>query len=125
MRVKNLAKEIKLHLSDEKRKRIRQGIIPGNSKTLWDSVKLAKDMNIDELPTEMHLDNEKIEEEDIADAFADFFENKIKDLLEEISIDDEVYNGERKIHTTCYNFMTSPNIEEAIRSLKIKKLGRV
>ena len=47
IRIKNLATEIKQHYNNTKRKKVRQGIIPGNSKTLWDSVRIAKDQNIE------------------------------------------------------------------------------
>ena len=46
MLLKNLTIDIKQHYNNLKRKKVRQGIIPGNSETLWDSVRLAKDQNI-------------------------------------------------------------------------------
>ena len=39
--------EIKSHFTNEKRNKVRQGIKPGNNKTLWEAVKIAKDQNID------------------------------------------------------------------------------
>ena len=45
---------IKQHNSNEKRKCVRQGIKPDNNKSLWEAVKIAKDINIDCLPKIMH-----------------------------------------------------------------------
>ena len=36
-----------------KRRRVRKGIIPGNSKSLWKAVNIAKDVNSNEIPTKM------------------------------------------------------------------------
>ena len=44
-RVKNLTKKIKVHYIEEKRRKVRRGIVPGNSKSLWRAVNRAKDMN--------------------------------------------------------------------------------
>ena len=42
-RVKNLTKKIKVHYIEEKRRKVRRGIVPGNSKSLWRAVNQAKD----------------------------------------------------------------------------------
>jgi hypothetical protein len=42
--------EIKNHFVSIKRNNVRRGIIPGNIKTLWDAVNIAKDRNIEDLP---------------------------------------------------------------------------
>ena len=57
-RLKNLSVEIKHHFINEKRTKVRQGMKPGNNKTLWDAVKIAKDLNIEELPDQMHLNGQ-------------------------------------------------------------------
>ena len=40
-RVKNLNAEIRTYFHGQKKKKVRKGIIPGNSKSLWDAVKIA------------------------------------------------------------------------------------
>ena len=53
--------------------------------------------------------------------FADFFENKISNLLANVVIDPGVYNGTRKLQLSQNtNFMTSTNIRKAIKSIKMK-----
>ena len=39
--------------------RVNSGILPGNSKSLWDAVKIAKDQNNPSLPENMTLNNIK------------------------------------------------------------------
>ena len=47
IRVKELDKAIRNHFRLEKRKKVRKGIVPGNSASLWKAVNLAKDLGID------------------------------------------------------------------------------
>ena len=77
MRIKNLNIEIKNHFVTLKKKKVRLGLIPGNSNSLWTSVKIAKDLNIQSIPSKITLDNVQINEAEIPDAFASFFKNKI------------------------------------------------
>ena len=41
IRIKSLNFEIKTHFYSDKRKKVRSKILPGNSKSLWDAVKVA------------------------------------------------------------------------------------
>ena len=43
-RINNISQEIKQHYREEKKKAVRKNIIPGNSKSLWDAVKVAKNI---------------------------------------------------------------------------------
>ena len=45
-RLKNISIEIKRHFTNETKHKVRQGIKPGNNKTLWDALKIAKDQNV-------------------------------------------------------------------------------
>ena len=119
-KLKSLDKEIKHSLSFEKTKHVRQGILPGNSKTLWNSVKKAKNMNINSLPEDLTINQIPINLNELPDAFADFFSNKVKKIVTECKVDNNVYNGKRKLYCQNKNFMTPDNIIKAIRSLKLK-----
>ena len=48
--LKTLNKEIKYFFHKQKIRKIRNGILPGNSKSLWNAVKVAKDINVNSLP---------------------------------------------------------------------------
>ena len=119
-RIKNLSIEIKNHFTNETRAKVRQGIKPGNNKTLWDAVKIAKDQNIEDLPDKMNLNGKSIANNNLAEAFADMFEKKVNEIVSTTSIDANVYNGFKKINVENKNFMTTTNIINAIQGLKLK-----
>ena len=104
----------------QKSNEIRRGIIPGNSKSLWNAVKKAKNLNVSQLPDNLTLNSTKIQEHALPDTFAEFFSNKVKTIVNECKIDSSVYNGTRKINSDPENFMTPENVLIAIKSLKIK-----
>ena len=89
-RVKNLNKEIKDHFIMNKRKRVRKGIIPGNNKSLWKAVNVAKDLNHDQMPLRMCLNGVEISDHELPDCFADYFEAKINDLVSKTRIDQNI-----------------------------------
>ena len=70
-----------MYFTSQKRNRVRKDIIPGNSKTLWKAVRNAKDMNTEEIPKIMHLNGQLIDEEDLAEKFAEHFEMKVNNLV--------------------------------------------
>ena len=102
-----------------------RNIILGNTKSLWQAVKNRKDQCINELPKKMHLNNSEIKNEELPDKFADFFENKIKTIVNVTQINKEVYNGQRKMfhNSNDYNIMTQSDIRNAIMNIKVNKTG--
>ena len=91
--VKNLNVEIKNHFVYKSS--VRRRIIPGDLKYLWDAVKISKDMNTPKLPHTMHLNNNEIPINELPEVFAEFFESKVKSIVEEQLIIINVFNGER------------------------------
>ena len=69
-RIKNLNFEIKTHFFIENRNKIRRKLLPGNSKSLWNAVKAAKDIGADSLPGSMTLGGRKVIEHDRSGCFA-------------------------------------------------------
>ena len=80
----------------------------------------TKDINSSEIPTKMYKENVEIHRNDIPECFAEHFSRKISDLLANIEIDDQVFNGTRKLWKAEQNFMTSENIVKAVQSIKMK-----
>ena len=74
------------------------------------------------LPTSMFLNNTKIMESKLPDAFAEFFINKVNTITNDQTISNSVYNGVRKINTENQNFMTEIEIRKVIKIPKTKKL---
>ena len=120
IRISQLNIEIKNHFYNCKRKSVRQGLIPGNNKTLWDSVKIAKDLNINKLPDNMFLNVDPIPASELPDKFAEFFKNKIDSIVQGSILNPNVYNGTRKLFVLNDDFMTEKNILDAVMSLKLK-----
>ena len=56
----------------------------------------------------------------ISEKFAEFFDKKVRGIVESTKVDQGVYNGRRKIHAEDWMFMTGERIIECIKSLKIK-----
>ena len=116
----NINVEIKNHFAMNKRKRVKQGIKPGNSKSHWRAVTVAKDQNNDEMPVSMFKDGVQLNNNELSDHFANYFGEKINTLTSSVVISNEVYNGERKINSNEKNFIRRENIMEAVKLIKIK-----
>ena len=120
-RIKELDNYIKQFHHNNKAKRVRKAIIPGNTKSLWNAVKIARDVNVSNLPNILYKNGVEIPAGNVADSFAGFFDKKIRDIVDEVSIDINVYNGKRKINECgSKNFMDPDSVKECILSLKIK-----
>ena len=60
-------------------------------------VSFARDINSDDLPDQMYLNGIPLANENLSEEFAKMFEEKIDDIAKTTSINNEVYNGSRKI----------------------------
>ena len=118
--IKQLNKEIKSYFFIQKTKSVRRNIIPSNSKSLWDAVRIAKDKNPENLPDTMFMNNIEIPKTEIPQAFADYFSNKVNIIVNEVTIDNEIYNGYKKVNSENKFFMSSTEIKECIKNIKIK-----
>ena len=56
----------------------------------------------------------------ISESFAGFFDKKVTNIVNQTLVNQDVYNGRRKIHANAEMFMAKNNIIECINSLKIK-----
>ena len=120
-RINNLNYEIRTHFKNSKRNEIRNKIIPGNSKSLWDAVKIAKNVNKPNLPHKLTKNDIEIAPSELPDTFAEYFKNKVENIVLDQTINNEVYNGVRKLYCADVHFMSIENILEAVNSLKNKK----
>ena len=48
----------------------------------------------------MFLNNTQINSDDLSDTFADFFKNKVQNIVNNQVIDDQIYNGKKKLMST-------------------------
>ena len=68
----------------------------------------------------MLLDGQAVNNEDLAEAFANYFESKVNSLISNANINQSVYNGITKIRVNEENFMTLHNVTKAMKEIKLK-----
>ena len=118
--IKTLNKEIKSHFHKLKTNNVRRGIVPGSSKSLWDAVNKAKDCNTNSIPDTLFLNGNKVSQNDQAQVFATYFSNKVKIIASEATIDENVFNGTKKVTCLPSPFMSCDNILECLKDIKPK-----
>ena len=118
--IRVLDKEIKKHFLTLKTNRVRRLIVPGSTGSLWKAVKTARDTIFNPLPNRLYLNDTLVPRKELPDAFAAYFDNKIKNLLGDTKVDNNVYNGKKIVTCTDRMFMGSEEIRECIMSLKPK-----
>ena len=118
--IKEINKSIVEKSKHIKRNSVRRSLVPGNSKSLWNAVNLAKDINPNTIPHNMSDNGSNIDPNNLSDAFAQFFDNKVKSIVDTCKVEDNVYNGTTKVFSHESNFMTTKNVSDAIKSIKIK-----
>ena len=119
-KISALNSEILMELKNSKKACVRRSLVAGNSKSLWNAVNYARDININDIPQAMKLEGKLINNLDLSNSFAEYFDNKVKKIVESCRVDEEVYNGNCKVTCPSLNFMTLENISRAMKSIKVK-----
>ena len=119
-RIKKLDKDIKAFFYNQKSSFVRSKIFPGNNKSLWDAVKVAKNQSKNLIPKILTLNNITINQDNAANEFARFFHLKIETIKQNVKIDDAVYNGCNKLLVDERFFMSVKDVEECMSTLKPK-----
>jgi hypothetical protein len=119
-RIKVIDSEMKFYYHYSKAKKVRNVIKPGSSKSLWSAVHLAKDTNCRGLPNSMMENGIEIPKVNLAERFAKFFDSKIKNVVDHVTLDDNVYNGIKKLNCQNLFFMGRAAITESLKLLKVK-----
>ena len=107
-RISNLNCEIRAHFFQKTKYKVRKGILPGNSKSLWRAVNIAKNNGQNVIPDNMCCEN--IAVVNISESFAEFFEKKVNNIVNQTLVNPNVYNGNKRIHASNEMFMTKSNI---------------
>ena len=118
--IKQLNCEIKMHYFGAKKMAVRKGILPGNSKSLWQAVKVAKNQGQPFIPQNMQLNNLPVSSHEISEEFASFFESKVNGIVSNTAINHEVHNGYRKMTADSKMFMTRSNVLDCVSKIKLK-----
>ena len=81
---------------NNKEKCIRRSLVPGNQGSLWNAINNAKDINPNKIPKNMKLKGTVINQNELAESFAEFFDSKVKSIVETCEVKNNVYNGIKK-----------------------------
>ena len=119
-KIKSIDSEMKFFYHQSKAKKVRNVIKPGNSKSLWSAVNLAKDTNHRGLPVSMRENGHEIPELNLPERFAEYFDSKIKNVINLVALDETVYNGYRKLNSQDQFFMGRAAIADTLKFLKVK-----
>jgi hypothetical protein len=112
--IAKLNRYIKNHYYEERKQHVRKKIIPGNNKSLWDAVKIAKDIEPTPLPTTVNKGGSEYSGKDVLEAFSKFFKSKVSNLEENLATRHEVYNGYKFINSVEMNFMTEDKVAKCL-----------
>ena len=80
--------EIRNALYETKKNCVRKKIQPGNSKSLWDATKIAMDKECTDIPDKVHHGQNVYENEDIPEAFANYFMDKVNNIAQSTTLDE-------------------------------------
>jgi hypothetical protein len=94
--LKNISRLIKYERTNFKTKTIRDQLRK-NPDNLWRCVAIENGKSNSRIPDLLKLAGKSIDCSNRANVFADFFSNKVDDILLRAHIDQDVYNGSRKI----------------------------
>jgi hypothetical protein len=83
---------------------------------LLNAIKIAKDVNLDCQPKYMNENNIECYKTHYQ---IDFYK-KIATLLEDVNIDDQVYNGINKTISSKTNYIDFENVKNCMRNFKLK-----
>ena len=76
-------------------------------------------MTSNQIPPEVHLDNKTLKGDEITDAFACYFEDKVNKITRDCKVDDNMYNGQRMANVGNENFMDEIKVKKVLSVLKI------
>jgi hypothetical protein len=116
--IKILNKEIKFHFYKNKTDLIQSKI--KSSGNIWKAVKIAKNQSTNDIPQNLTLGNVEINCDSTADAFADFFHEKIEKIKKDVIVNELVYNGKNKLLVLDRFFMGEAEVRSCLDTLKPK-----
>ena len=116
-----MGKEIKRIKEMSRQAKIRHKILSGGQAGLWKGLHLALDKVVEHIPNEIQWGNKTItKSSEKAQAFADFFCAKTRNLVEENSVQDDVENGKRVVDAEEANHVTLDRTIEIMKNLQQK-----
>ena len=116
-----LNRDIKSFFAGEKVSNVRRAGL-GVKGNLWKAVRVAKNLNPNDLPSNLTLGGGPVAPGDIANSFARHFSDKIKMNVNKTNVNmNTVYNGKCKLLVQNRNFMLESDVKECMLALPRKK----
>jgi exonuclease III len=120
-RCKKMDQKIRKEEQKNNRKKVRNKILQGGNKGLWDGVKMAQNKPQNQIPEKMVYNNQELEtDESLAQGFADFFKQKVENIIRGTAINPNVFNGTSKTNSVSENFFTEEKVLTVMKNLKEK-----
>jgi len=120
-RCKKMDQKIRKEEQKSNKKKIRNKILQGGQRGLWDAVKMAQNKPQNQIPEKMISNNQELEtDESLAQGFADFFKQKVEKITKSTTVDQNVFNGTTKTKADSGNFFTEEKVTAVMKNLKDK-----
>jgi hypothetical protein len=121
-RCRRMDKQIRRLDFQNQRNKIRQKLRKGDSATLWEAVNIAKGNPSNGIPEVILTQaGQSFSGEERPQAFADYFQHKVNNILNETLIPDNPDCGINKVTVENVNFFSSEKVLQAMIALKGKK----
>ena len=89
---------------------------------MWKAVKIAKDLNVENIPKNLTLGGIPVAPGQAASSFAGYFSSKVIANIRKTNVDpNNVYNGKCKLIVLNRNFMAVTDVKECLSNLNSKK----
>lgn len=118
--IKALSNEIFFETKGTRKSSIRKMLVLGNPESLWNVASMAKNSNVNDIPPCMKIGNVEVDNSDLAETFADYYDKKFKNIVKMCKVDQDVYNG-KKLSCVNSNFVNHNSVVRA-RFNQTKKL---
>jgi hypothetical protein len=120
-RCKKMDQKIRREEQKSNKKKIRNKILQGGQRGLWDAVKMAQNKPQNQIPEKMIYNNQELETDaSLAQGFADFFKQKVEKITESTTVEQNVFNGTTKTNADSRNFFTEEKVSAVMKNLKDK-----
>jgi hypothetical protein len=119
--IRTLNKEINSYFGNARADRVRLAAM-GSKVNLWKAVKVAKNLNLDSIPSNLTLSGVPIAEGTAAESFGKYFSSKIAANVAKARVGEiGVYNGKCKLLVQNRNFMMGHDVRTCMADLKNKR----
>ena len=116
-----LERKIRGLIASSTTNKIRNQVLTGGNHGLWKGIRMAQDKPIERIPTEMTSGGVAITTRiEQAQVFATVFQDKIKNIVAECEVKEDVYNGQIRTEAGNENVFSQDLVEDIMTNLKAK-----